>query len=150
GYSRTNVPVLDTDIRRHFEKLGVTKAMEIGSGKPLTSSPDAAAFSKIEQALLDKATGLGVAIERPYVVTTAVGAGMNKHGRYKSVQLVLTEWDEKKKQTLNTQQKRLEADLVVVATGGGGTAADGVIVNTLGFAYERLKAKNYGAYAVFD
>jgi 2-polyprenyl-6-methoxyphenol hydroxylase-like FAD-dependent oxidoreductase len=148
-YSRTNVPVLDPDIRNHFKKLGVTKQMEIGKDWAQPGK-DAAAFSKIEKALLDKATSLGVQIERPYVVSGAIGAGMNKHGRYKSVALFLAEWDNKNKQKLNKPGKRIEADLVIVATGGGGTATDSVIVQTLGFSYERLKAKNYGAYAIFD
>lgn len=146
AYTRLNSPVIDTDLRKHFKKLGVHEAM--GFGK--SGGEGAAPLRLIESTLLNHATTQGVKILRPYVVSGVAGGSENKYGRYKSVLLTLGKWDDKaKKLDANGDQRTLKADLLVVASGGG-AAADPIITDALGFTYEKLKAKNYGAYGAFQ
>ena len=141
GYSRLNSPVLDQDIRNHFKTLGIHE--DAGLGK---NAQGAASFSRIEGALEKKACSVGVTMLRPYTVATAVGSGKAKGGRYKSAVLTIQEWDDYAKTPLTRgQSKTLAADLIVIASGGG--ASSDPLMQTLGFSWERLKAKNYGAYA---
>jgi 2-polyprenyl-6-methoxyphenol hydroxylase-like FAD-dependent oxidoreductase len=145
GYSRTNVPVLDNDIRRHMKSLGVHTQMGLGK-----DAMDSTSFSKIETALLDQAQRIGVKIVRPYVVSNITGLEELKNGRYKSMLVTIHEWDDKARvRKPGGDLQHLQADLLVVATGGG-AASDDIVTNTLGFGYEKLKAKNYGAYGIFQ
>jgi 2-polyprenyl-6-methoxyphenol hydroxylase-like FAD-dependent oxidoreductase len=145
GYSRTNVPVLDQDLRNHMKQLGVHTQMGLGA-----KAMGATSFSRIESALLDRARAVGVEMLRPYVVAGVTGTELKKHGRYKSMLLTVREWDDKTRAPkVGGQTKHLKADLLVVASGGG-AAADAIVTQTLKFDYEKLKAKNYGAYAIFE
>lgn len=145
GYSRSNVPVLDTDIIRHLKKLDVQE--KAGLGKDALASTS---FSSIEKALQEKAEGMGIRVLRPYVTSSITGCSMMKHGRYKNMAMFLAKWDDKRKaKDLSGSTLRIEADLLIVATGGA-AVADPIVIDTLGFGYEKLKAKNYGAYGIFN
>jgi 2-polyprenyl-6-methoxyphenol hydroxylase-like FAD-dependent oxidoreductase len=144
GHSRTNVPVLDDDIRKHFKALKVHTKMGLGD-----DAMGSAAFARIEDALEKRAKSASVKLLRPYVVTAAIGEGVAVGGRYKKANLTLAEWDDQRKTVATTgRTKQLSADLIVVASGGG--AAQDQLLQSLGFTWERLKAKNYGAFAIFD
>ena len=140
AYTRNNVPTLQPEIYKKFENLKVLKDL---------GSTGQAPFSRIEQELKEKAASLGVKFELGYVVQSLVGLKKNKHGRFKSIQLNLKQWDEQRKTVdFAGKSKSLEADLLVVCTGGA-AAADPAVTQTLGFTFHKLHAKNYGAYGVF-
>ena len=140
AYTRTNVPVLQTEIYKQFKSLGVLK--ELGS-------TGQAPFSQIEEALKEKALSLGVKFELGYVVQSVIGMKKNKYGRFKSIHITVKPWDEQNKMMARYGgYKSLDADLLVVCTGGA-AAADPAVTQTLGFTFHKLHAKNYGAYGVF-
>lgn len=143
AYSRLNVPQVQEPLLSHLRKLNTDEKM------PLSGEMGGASFSQIEKALLEKAQALGVKLLRPYVVSSVEGCGEKKNGRYKSIVLRIQLWDDRTKKTMFGKASRpIWANLLVIATGGG-AAADPVITRTLGFTYEKLKAKNYMAYGIF-
>lgn len=144
-YSRTNVPALDDDVRKHFKGLGLHQKMGLGPSA-LGSAP----FKQIEGTLLDHASSRGIELLRPFVVASVSGGSENKFGRYKSILLTLRQWDDQGKTLVDgAKPVTVNADLLVIATGGG-AAADPLVTKTLGFTYEKLKAKNYGAFGIFE
>lgn len=146
GYSRTNVPLLDNSIRKHFVKLGVNTSMGLTTDSAQTS------FSKIEEALAEKARQLGVKFLTPYMVEGAMGNGEAKGGRYKSANLIVVECDYERgvyKPKGGARRICVPADLIIVASGGG-AAADPLVLKKLEFTFEKLRAKNYGAFGIFE
>ncbi len=145
-YSRTNVPVVDNDLRLHFKTLGVHQKMGLGESAMQGDPP----FKRIEGTLFDHASSRGIEMLRPFVVTSVSGGSENKFGRYKSILLTLRQWDDQSRKFVDgAKPLTVNADLLVIATGGG-AAADPLVTETLGFTYEKLKAKNYGAYGIFE
>lgn len=143
-YTRTNVPQLQPEIVKHIQDVGIAdnlwKDSEAGSS---------IAFSKIEKELLKKALAIGVKMERGFTVQGLIGRNKNKFGRYKSITLILKEWNDRSKSSpMYGRGKVLETDFLVVCSGGA-AAADPVVTQQLGFTFQRLKAKNYGAYGIF-
>jgi flavin-dependent dehydrogenase len=158
GYTRLNVPILETaseDLGKSQKEslLGHLKKLNTEGKMPLSDAvggPGGASFSQIEKALAEKAQALGVKLLRPYVVSSVQGCGEKKNGRYKCIVLRVQLWDDRAKKTMFGKASRpIWANLLVIATGGG-AAADPVITKTLGFTYEKLKAKNYMAYGIFN
>jgi 2-polyprenyl-6-methoxyphenol hydroxylase-like FAD-dependent oxidoreductase len=145
-YSRTNVPVVDPELRKHFKKLDVHEKMGFGE----SGQEGAAPFRQIEETLLKLARIRRVQIRRPFVVSSLSGGPKFKHGRYKEILMTIQEWDDKlKRPVIGGRGAGLVVDLLVVATGGG-AAADPLITEKLGISYDKLKAKNYGAYGIFE
>jgi len=151
-YSRLNVPILRAGISDHLKKIGVADKGWGESTMPL---------NKIEQSLWDKASTLGIVMYRGYVVSSVIGLTKKKNGRFKNAALFVTRWNNKAKAKVNPAnnhgayapqsppQNKIDADLLVIASGGG-ASADPVVLETLGFEYEKLEAKNYGAYGIFE
>jgi 2-polyprenyl-6-methoxyphenol hydroxylase-like FAD-dependent oxidoreductase len=141
-YTRLNVPLLYTGAREHLEslvpgKIPFNKAYAGGVG-----------FKQIEPPLLDKAIDLGVRVYRPYVVTVVRGSGEVRAGRVKQMTLTVARWDKAKGVDISTTES-VKANLLIVASGAG-TAEDKSLMDTLGFAHERLKPVNYMAMGVFN
>ena len=146
GYSRNNVPSLNEPLIMHLDRIGVSKTLW-PSGN---SGSESIAFSRIEEALWQRARSLGITMERGYVVTSIIGNHMQKNGRYKRINLTLSAWDPATKAlAIGGASKQLITDLLVVASGGG-ASRDNVVVQTLGFTFTKLRAKNYAAYGVFS
>ncbi|WP_213807226.1 hypothetical protein [Granulicella sp. dw_53] len=145
AYTRPNVPVLDKSTITHLQSIKATPS-SWRSGK----AGDPIAFSKIEDALLTRAKALGIKLERGWIAERISGRDKNDHGRYKSMTLTLRACDEKgRKMTIGGALKVIEADFLVVSVGGG-AAADPLITNILGFAFQKLAPKDYGAYGIFN
>ena len=107
-------------------------------------------FKEIETTLFGNANTAGVRVLQPYAVHSVEGQGEKKGNRYPKIALTCQQWDEKKKQfAFHPFTRVIVADLLVIATGGG-AAQDPVVTGTLGFTYEKLKAKNYMAYGIFE
>ena len=166
-YTRLNVPTIsDSKLRPYLHKVDTElhTAPKLGMEHHKVTS---ASFSSIEKTLLKKAeekdqekvNARGVVMLRPYVVTEVVGCGQTSAQkgskdkpptRFKQIVLTIRAWDDKtKKVVADARPIVCAADLVVVATGGG-AIADSLITETFGFTYEKLKAKNYMAYGVFE
>jgi hypothetical protein len=144
GYARTNVPVLQDDIKQHLKNLKLQA--KLGSQN---DSVPTVPFAKLEEALWEKAENKGVEMLRGYVVEGLFGQQKKPDGMYKSMALTLREWDNTNKTIrANSGAIPLTADLLVVATGGGASADP--IMKRLGFEWEELKAKNYAAYGIFE
>lgn len=144
AYTRTNVPQLQNEIVKHLKDLGLKDTLWAGR-----QAGDSVAFFRIEKALWDKAQQIGVRMERGYVIEGLIGRDPRPDGFYKSMTLVLKEWDDKAKASPKYGKgKTLDCDLLVVASGGG--AASDPVLQKLGFTFEKLKAKNYGAFGIFN
>ena len=147
GYTRTNVPNLQSPIVKHLNTIGVGQQLWQGG-----RSGDAVAFSRIEDALWAKAQGMGIGMERGYFLEGLMGSGTKKasDGRYKSMNLTIRQWDDRAKRAAsNGGFKVLSCDLLIVAAGGSATT-DPVMLNKLSFGHRKLKAKNYGAFGIFS
>jgi 2-polyprenyl-6-methoxyphenol hydroxylase-like FAD-dependent oxidoreductase len=145
-YTRLNVPAVDPEIRRHFRTLGVHQ--QVGFGQ--TGMQGNAPFRDIEKGLYDLAISRGVEVMRPFVVTVVGHSGSKVAGRYKGILLTAQQWDDKNKVlAAGGNCCQLGANLLVVAAGGG-VSSDKLVTEKLGFSYEKLKAKNYGAYGIFE
>ncbi len=144
AYTRTNVPQLQNELVKHLKELGLKDKLWAGR-----QAGDSVAFAKIEEALWDKAQRAGVQMERGYVIEGLIGKDPKPDGFYKSMTLILKEWDDKAKASPKYGKgKTLDCDLLVVASGGG--AASDPVLQKLGFTFEKLKAKNYGAFGIFN
>jgi 2-polyprenyl-6-methoxyphenol hydroxylase-like FAD-dependent oxidoreductase len=144
AYTRTNVPVLQDDIKQHLKDLKLQA--KLGS---TTGAVPTVPFAKLEEALWEKAEKKGVEMLRGYVVEGLFGQQKKADGMYKSMALTLREWDNTNKAiSANSGGIALTADLLVVASGGGASADP--IMKRLGFQWEELKAKNYAAYGIFE
>ena len=149
GYTRTNVPSLNNDLIRHLKKIGVAPDLWPGTD-PSNGVGQSVAFSKIEEALWKKASSIGVVMERGCTVSLIRGEKKMDNGRFKRMRLTLAPWDDKAKALVpHAPTKDLFADLLVVASGGS-AARDALVLQTLGFEFRRLKAKNYAAYGIFQ
>jgi 2-polyprenyl-6-methoxyphenol hydroxylase-like FAD-dependent oxidoreductase len=145
GYTRTNVPALQQDITKHLTGLGLDKTLWQGR-----SPGDSVAFSRIEEALWDRARSEGVEMKRGFFIQGILGRKQLPNGRFKYMTLILKAWDDQaKKADPYGRTMALDCDLLIVAAGGG-AAGDPVILETLGFTYDKLKAKNYGAFGIFE
>jgi hypothetical protein len=145
GYSRNNVPSLNTPLIKHLTSIGVAKDLW-PKGDPGSQS---IAFSRIEESLWLNAKSSGVTMERGYVVSAITGSSKMQNGRFKRINLTLAGWDEKNKVIAQgVPPKFLITDLLVVASGGA-AAHDNIVKQTLGFSFATLKAKNYAAYGIF-
>jgi 2-polyprenyl-6-methoxyphenol hydroxylase-like FAD-dependent oxidoreductase len=143
SYSRTNVPQLQSPIVHHLESLGVSD--KLWSGRELGSPVP---FAQIEEVLWSKAESMGVTMLRGFIVESVTGQQKKKDGFYKSMLLSLKEWDSEEKISVRYGKAiMLPCDLMVIASGGG--ASGDPILKTLGFSYDKLKAKNYGAFGIF-
>jgi len=155
-FTRLNVPqVSDEKLHAHLVSLDPHEKLprpELGS--------HFGSIKQIERTLLEQAVSRGVTIMRPYVVRgvqgdslTSVQAGgdADKPHRYKRIRLTYRQWDDgNKKMDARTNDHVLGGvDLLVVATGGG-AVDDPLVIQNLGFKYEKLKAKNYMAYGIFE
>lgn len=150
GYTRTNVPSLNNALVGHLEKIGVAEALWPKSPPglpPTTGNP--IAFSKIEEALWQKAQGIGVTMERGFTISALLGETKMANGRFKRIRITLAPWDEKNKCIVpHAATREIFTDLLVVASGGS-ASRDALILQTLGFQFTMLKAKNYAAYGIF-
>lgn len=145
GYTRTNVPSLNNALIDHLKQIGVADTIWPGS-----QAGESVAFSRLEEALWQKARSIGVVMERGYTVTTILGDTKMDNGRFKRMRLTLAPWDDKNKCLVpHALTKELMAGLLVVASGGS-AARDALICQTLGFTFTSLKAKNYAAYGIFE
>jgi hypothetical protein len=109
-----------------------------------------APLSAMEKALYDKAEAAGVKMKRGYVITGITGSGKLANGRYKTMLVNIAEWDGANKQLkVKGRSRILDCDLLVVAMGGG-ASGDQIVLETLGFSYEVLKADNYGVYGIYE
>ena len=134
-YTRLNIPSLENPIRRHLKSLDLIQQ----TIKDQTSG--FAPLSTMEEALYEKADDVGVKLKRGYVITGITGSGKLSNDRYKTMRLNIAEWDNAKKQ-LRTKGRSdiLNCDLLVVAMGGG-AVNERIVLETLGFSYEVLKAE---------
>ncbi len=151
GYSRTNVPSLNNALVSHLKQIGVAETLwpknPLDQGDQ-TGSP--IAFSKIEEALWKRAQSIGVTMERGFTVSAILGEKIMVDRRFKRMRITLAPWDDKNKCIVaHAPTKEQFADLLVVASGGS-AARDVLILQTLGFEFTRLKAKNYAAYGIFE
>jgi len=147
GYTRLNVPTLDNKITSHLKKIDVAPSV----WKPGVSKPgDSISFSRIEEGLFEKATSLGVKVERGWTVEGLIGRDKNKYGRYKSIALTLRKWDDKGRKIMRGGGgKILDTDFLIVSTGGA-AAANPLVTNKLGFHFHKLAPTDYGAYGIFS
>ena len=143
-YTRLNIPSLENPIRRHLKSLDLIQQ----TIKDQTSG--FAPLSTMEKALYEKADDVGVKLKRGYVITGITGSGKLSNDRYKTMRLNIAEWDNAKKQ-LKTKGRSdiLNCDLLVVAMGAG-AVNERMVLETLGFSYEVLKAENYGVYGIYE
>ncbi|MBT9331167.1 hypothetical protein [Paracidobacterium acidisoli] len=143
-YSRLNIPSLENPIRSHLQKLNlVDKTI-----KDKTSG--VAPLSTMEKALYEKAEDVGVKMKRGYVITGITGDGRLGNGRYKKMRLNIAQWDNatKKLQTKG-RSEIVDCDLLVIAMGGG-AVNERIVLETLGFSYEVLKAENFGVFGIYE
>jgi len=144
-YTRQNVPTLKGPIVNYLEEKGITKELGIVPDKDQWAS-----FASLEGALERRAIHAGVRILRGVVATDVIGhdlRGDPPNQRYKRVQIRISEWDATNK-VAKPSTESITADLLVIAVGG--SAANNPLVAKLGFGYDRLRAKNYMAYALFN
>jgi 2-polyprenyl-6-methoxyphenol hydroxylase-like FAD-dependent oxidoreductase len=143
GYTRTNVPQLQNPIVNHLESLGLNDQLWAGRRKG-----DSVPFAQIEEALWSKAESVGVKMKRGFIVENVTGKDKKKDGFYKSMVLSVKAWDPQQKDIVAASKpEKLPCDLFVIAAGGG--VASDPIMKILGFAHDKLKAKNYGAFGIF-
>lgn len=143
-YTRLNIPSLENPIRRHLKALDlIDKTIKDQSG-------GYAPLSTMEKAFYEKAEDVGVKMKRGYVITGITGSGKLPNNRYKTMRLNISEWDNAKKQLkAKGRSDILNCDLLVVAMGGG-AVNEQIVLESLGFSYEVLKAENYGVYGIYE
>jgi hypothetical protein len=143
-YSRLNIPSLENPIRNHLQKLDLidkTIKDRLAGVAPL---------STMEEALYKKAKDTGVKMKRGYVITGITGDGKLSNGRYKTMRLNIAQWDSTAKALkAKGRSEIMDCDLLVVAMGGG-AANERIVLETLGFSYEVLKAENYGVFGIYE
>jgi len=145
GYSRVNVPALNTPLIKHLKEIGVDKELWPTGA----AGSESLSFQRLEEALWKKAKADGVLMQRGYVVSALTGIQPMLNGLYQEIHLELSEWDEEKKAIKDKDAPKIlrVADLLVIASGGG--AANDEKLDKLGFSFTKLKAKNYAAYGIF-
>jgi hypothetical protein len=143
-YTRLNIPSLENPIRRHL------KALDLIDKTIKDQTSGFAPLSTMEKALYDKAEDVGVKMKRGHVITGITGSGKLPNDRYKTMRINISEWDNAKKQLkAKGRSDILNCDLLVV-TVGGGAVNEQIVLETLGFSYEVLKAENYGVYGIYE
>ena len=143
-YTRSNVPVLQDDLKKYLsDDLKVGKRLGWNEkNKPTVP------FYKLEESLWDQARSKGVKRLSGYVIETLTGVDKKPNGVFKKMTITMKPWDPVAKQIGEGNARAVQADLIVVATGGG--AINDPIVQQLGFRWEKLKATNYAAYGIFE
>lgn len=142
-YSRTNVPKIGDDMRKHLNEIQVGK--EIGFDNVHTN----VSIARMEEALSHRALQLGVNIIRGFVVTAVAGFDPKKDQTFKQMHLQVDEWDHPGRCIkVHGKQFVLQSDLLIVCTGG--SSHTDPVMKTLAFSWSILKAKNYAAFGIFE
>lgn len=145
AYSRTNVPVLQDDVRKHLNRIGVSQTAGLGTD----DKKETVSLSKLEEALWEKAERAGVEMLRSFVATDVAGRDRKPDHTFRSMVLTLSEWDDHTRALKAPAATRtIEADLLVISIGGG--ASEDELMKKMQFTWEVLKAKNYAAFAIFE